>query len=293
MIDFFYEVLYGLDMSTCAQICGFELEKYAAKMKSGNIREGIYIHLKDTDGNEATGEVAPLPGRSLETLDDVYKNLEQLRNNFLNNNLEPFALHPSVMFGMQMAIYSLQNQKKPAEVEITGLYLSAPAFCPKGPVKLKMGHLSIEKAAAFFRKCDSGEKSIRIDLERKWDLEKTLAFCALVDTASIVYIEDPVTNYSDLETFYEKTGVEFAIDNFLAFQPAERIKTLKGLHSIVVKPSLVGGLHECRQLQQAFAPIPISLSSLYESKIGIDHIKLISSILCPNMPAGVDTLKLL
>ncbi|MCH9616716.1 MAG: o-succinylbenzoate synthase [Chlamydiia bacterium] len=280
-------------MDTCTQICGFELEKYAITMKSGQIREGIYIHLQDTNGNKATGEVAPLPGRSLETLDDAYKNLEKLKENFLKNHLEPFALHPSVMFGMQMALYSLQNQKKSSDAEVTRLYSSAPTFFHKGPVKLKMGHLSIDEAAAFFHKCDRGEKSIRIDLERKWDLEKSVAFCTKINTDSIVYIEDPVENYSDLEVFYEKTGVQFAIDNFLSFQPVEKMKTLKGLHSIVVKPSLVGGLHECKELQKAFTPIPISLSSLYESEVGINHIKLISSILCPGKPAGVDTLKLL
>ena len=274
-------------------ICSFELEKYSITMKSGNIREGVYIHLKDTEENEAIGEIAPLPGRSLESLDDAYINLQTLRNNFLNNKFTPFALHPSVMFGMQMALYSLQNQRKTPSLEITKLYFSPPLFTPKGPIKLKMGDMSMDDAVSFFHKCDRNEKVIRIDLERKWDLEKTVSFCKKVNTPSILYIEDPVSNYCDLETFYEETGVMFAIDNFLTFQPAERIKKLKGLHSIIIKPSLVGGLHECKALQDAFAPIPVSFSSLFETKVGIDHIKLISSILCPNTPAGIDTLKFL
>lgn len=280
-------------MSLCAKICGFELEKFEKKFSFGGIREGFYIHLKDTLGNNSCGEVAPLPGRSLETLDQAYNNLITLRENFLNGDLKPFALHPSVMFGMQMALFDLQNSQPKFNGEITKLYTSPPVLPSNGPVKLKLGNETTERAIEFFSKFKRKKKNIVIDLERKWSLEKTLCFCKEIDTSSILYIEDPVTNYSDLEIFNKKTNVYFAIDNFLSFQPIERIKLLKGLHSIIVKPSLLGGLHECKQLQQAFYPVPIVLSSLFETKIGISHIKTISSILCPGKPAGVDTLKFL
>ena len=100
-------------------------------------------------------------------------------------------------------------------------------------------------------------------------------------------------NYSDIEPFYKEAGVMYAIDQFLSFQPPERMKNLVGLHTIIVKPSLVGGIHECRELQKAFSGIPITFSSLYETKVGINHIKLISKILCGDAPVGVDTLKFL
>jgi o-succinylbenzoate synthase len=281
-------------MKTQAQICSFDIEKYAKEYTFGGFREGFLVHLKDTDGNEATGEIAPLPGRSLETLDEAYANLQQLKNNFLDNNLTPFPLQPSVMFGMQMAFYSLQNPKAKASPAMTKLYLEPPTlFGSKGPVKLKLGHLSVDDAIAFFNKFKRSEKNIRIDLERKWELEKTLEFCEKIDTSSILYIEDPVMTFSDLEIFYEKTNVEYALDQFLAFAPPQVIKTLKGIHSIIVKPSLCGGLHECRQLQELYAPVPISISSLFETSVGIKHIKLISSMLCPDSPVGCDTLKFL
>ena len=138
-------------MITQNQICSFEIEKYSTEYTFGGTREGFYIHLKDTAGNESTGEVAPLSGRSLETLDQAYSNLLQLRENFLNNKLTPFALHPSVMFGMQMALYSLQNQKHKANPPVTKLYIAPPKlFAAKGPVKLKLGHLREPEAIAFF-----------------------------------------------------------------------------------------------------------------------------------------------
>ena len=280
-------------MKTAAQISGFEIEKYAKKSKLGFVREGFYIHLQDTEEHKSTGEVAPLPGRSMETLDEAYQNLLQLRKNFLNNQLDPLPLYPSVMFGMQMALYCLQEPRKALPLQKTTLYLKPPLFPTSGPVKIKLGHLPVDQAVLFYQKMARKEKNVRIDLERKWELEKTLEFCTRIDSSYLLYIEDPTTNYSDLETFAQKTGIPFAVDAFLPFQPPERIKKLRGLHSIVVKPSLVGGIHECRSLQQAFDPIPLSFSSLFETKVGIDHIQLIASMLAPDAPVGIDTLKFL
>jgi len=281
-------------MNTCAQICSFDIEKYCRKISHGGLREGFYVHLKDTDGNSATSEVSPLPGRSLETLDEAYENLTLLRNKFLENDLTPSPLYPSVMFGMQMALYSLTHSDPITSGPIIKLYTKPPLFYGSfGPVKLKLGDYSLNQAMAFFKKFKRREQTIRIDLERKWDIEKTVAFCKEIDTSSILYIEDPVINYSDMEPFYQETKVMYAIDQFLSFQPPERMKKLSGLHTIIVKPSLVGGIHECRNLQQAFDGISITLSSLYETKVGIDHIKRISKILCGDAPVGVDTLKFL
>ncbi len=280
-------------MSMTGQICSFELEKYAKRFSFGGIREGVYIHLKGTDGRKSTGEVAPLPQRSLETLDMVLSDLNRFKNNFLDNNLTPFALHPSVMFGMQMALYSLQNDDPIFFPPITKLYLTPPIFGARGPVKLKLGDYSLTDAISFYNKFSRKDKTIRIDLERKWGLQKSIEFCKKINTFPLLYIEDPVTNYTDLEKFYRETGVEFAVDHFIPFQPIEKIKALEGLHSVIIKPSLVGGLRECRSIQAAFAPIPISLSSLFETSVGINHIKVISSILCGEDPVGVDTLKFL
>lgn len=279
-------------MKTVNQICSFEIEKYAREYTFGGYREGYYIHLKDTSGNTATGEVAPLPGRSLESLHQAYENLERLRRQFLENDFSPFSLYPSVMFGMQMALYQLQHPNEKSNCDTTKLFLTPPTFFgAKGPVKLKLGHLDVDGAVSFFNKFKRKEKNIRLDLERLWPLDKTLEFCSKIDTSSIFYIEDPVDVFSELEIFYEKTKVPYAIDQFLSFAPPEIIKELKGLYCLIAKPSLVGGVHECQRLQEIYAPIPIAISSLFETDVGIEHVKLISSKLCPGLPCGCDTLK--
>jgi O-succinylbenzoate synthase len=274
-------------MNPFSEIDSFKLENYTLKN-----RKGIYLHI-EKNKKSAIGEVSPLPGRSIETLEMAVDQLEGVKKSLLDGYCDFFPLYPSVLFGLKTALYSLDHIPPPFSSEITSLFLEPPLVAPKGNVKLKLGNYGIEEAIKFYETFRRKEKNIRIDLERKWELSKTVTFCKKIDTSLLLYIEDPVKEYDDLTPFYEETKVAFALDMFLAFHSTEEIKLLKGLYSIIVKPSLVGGLEECRALQAAFFPIPISLSSLFETSIGINHIKILSSILCGNDPVGVDTLKFL
>jgi len=163
-------------MNTLEKICSFECEKYTKRFTFGGIREGIYIHLQDTSGRKSVGEVSPLPGRSLESLEVALLELNRFKNNFLEKNLTPFALHPSVMFGLEMALRSLQNDSPIISPPVTKLYMKAPIIPSKGPVKLKLGNYSLDDAVIFYNKFSRRDRTIRIDLERKWDLEKSAAF---------------------------------------------------------------------------------------------------------------------
>lgn len=272
-------------------IVSFDVEIYEKIFTWNKKRRGIIITLQDSEGSIGKGEIAPFKGRSLETFDESLSQVMKLKDTFFDKDRVPFALYPSVMFGMEMAMHDVQKSSSNADVEITTLLMHPPKKPPFGPLKLKLGNLDIDEAADFFNKCKSKEQNIRIDLERKWGLDKTIDFCKQVDASKIVYIEDPTTNYSDLERFYIETNIPYAIDNFLTFQPPEVLKILKGLKSIVVKPSLIGGLSHCTILKELFSPIDIVISSLYESEVGIHHLKTISSILS-SQPAGIDTLKL-
>lgn len=271
-------------------ITTIEYTCFSRPMINNTHREGIYVTVKN-GSRKSTGEISPLPGRSIETFKMAKENISETIKRFTSNGTITPSVYPSVSFGLESALFGLSSQTPPPSAIITKLLIAKPKNKPKGPVKIKLGHLSIDQAIDLFNFCNTKEANIRIDLERKWSLEKSCKFFSLIDTSNIVYVEDPVTYYSNLEAFYQKTSIPFAIDQFLFFQPAEKIKLLCGLHSIVVKPSLVGGLEKCKKLQKIFHPIPISLSSLMETEIGISHIITLSHILCENAPIGVDTLK--
>ena len=76
---------------------------------------------------QGLGEIAPLPGLSLETLKEAHKQLESIRSFLLAENipsgveklngrlqewLETFQLKPSVQFGIEMAILNLISHSK-------------------------------------------------------------------------------------------------------------------------------------------------------------------------------------
>ena len=62
-------------------------------------REGLILRIKDAQGNHGEGEIAPLTGVHLESLEDAKKTLI----NILEGKKAEFKVLPSVCFGLEMA----------------------------------------------------------------------------------------------------------------------------------------------------------------------------------------------
>ena len=74
-------------------------------------REGLILQIKDAQGNRGEGEIAPLTGVHLESLEDAEKKLI----NILEGKKVEFKVLPSVCFGLEMAwngyLTKIQDQK--------------------------------------------------------------------------------------------------------------------------------------------------------------------------------------
>ena len=74
-------------------------------------REGLIIQIKDAQGNHGEGEIAPLTGVHLESLEDAEINLV----NILEGKKAEFKVLHSVCFGLEMAwnvyLTKIQDQK--------------------------------------------------------------------------------------------------------------------------------------------------------------------------------------
>jgi O-succinylbenzoate synthase len=128
-----------------------KLYRYDLPMDSGVIlrdqrlkqREGFIVEL--ANGTQVgRGEVAPLPGFSVETMDEVYSQLvEQLALWQQGEELSFDGLFPSVAFGLSMAELELNNGL-PQE----GCYQAAP-LCSGDPDELipKLNAMQGEKVA--------------------------------------------------------------------------------------------------------------------------------------------------
>jgi O-succinylbenzoate synthase len=251
----------------------FEIYSYDLQTIFGP-KKGLIVRLTNEFGKEGIGEISPLENRSHENFEEALSFTKNLRTRFLKGDFSPVLFPPSVMFGMEMALSSLLF---PVKEDIRFKVYSG---------KLKLKNLSVSEAVAV---CKKEKGPLRIDLNKSWDLEKTITFCSHFKKSDFLYIEEPVSLFRDLEKFYEATKFPYAVDEHLSYHPLERIISLPGLTHLVVKPTLHGGLTSCGKIHKAAPHLTTIFSSSYETPIGLMHIAKIASTLNPNEPIGIDT----
>lgn len=258
----------------------FEIYSYQNK--------SLIIQLINEIGKEGVGEISPFWGRNHETFEEALLFTKKLRERFLRRDFSPILFPPSVMFGVEMALLSLLSPlKEDLSFELTRL-LSDPIQGERN-VKIKLKDLSLPQAIAKTEQFLASGSTIRIDLNRAWDLATAIEFCSHFHPRDFLYIEDPVSLFTDLEKFYDQTGFSYAVDEYLVMHPLERILPLRGLTHLIIKPTCQGGLNRCKLITEQAKGKTCVFSSAYETGIGLMHIARIATTLNPNHPIGIDT----
>jgi len=274
----------------------FEVYQYQLKttLSYPTQRIGIFLRLKDAEGKESIGEIAPLPGRSAETLEESLQELKKVRDKFIQKELSPVFFPPSLMFGLEMALHQFMHpltQNIPFLLQY--IFDNHHAHFPSStsPIKVKLPSSTIQAIELCQNIIKTHQNAIRIDAGREWDLQQAIQFCSHFSPDNFVYIEDPVKDFSDLKRFHESTNFSFALDDHLLFQPMERILSLNGLSHIVLKPMIHGGIHVCQEIVNKAKEKNVSttLSCTYETEIGLMHIVRMAHLLGITEPLGIDT----
>ena len=217
-------------------------------------REGLILQIDDE-----WGEIAPLPGWSLETFSEAKQEILDV----LRENKKPTL--PSVLFGLSTKPLS------PVKVRLSALN-SPRTGCTT--LKLKLGHLTIDQAVARVKQY-VGKYRLRLDCNRKWTLSQALLFASHFCSTDFEYLEEPVDTYSDLIRFSLKTQFPIAVDESLRERSCLDIPTLT---AAVIKPTLWGHIPKLS--------CPIVFSSAYESSLGILQIARFAD---HEIPQGLDT----
>jgi len=211
--------------------------------------------------DERVAEIAPLPGFSRETLAEAREELLA----YIKRGIPPTL--PSVRWGLSC----LDRPFLPVCIPLSALNHSHDGCAT---LKLKLGHLTVDEAVTHVRTY-LGKFYLRLDCNRSWTLQQALHFASHFSPTDFEYLEEPTR---DLVEFSKITQFPVAVDeSFREGFPYLDIPTLK---AVIIKPMLVG---EIPQL-----PVPIVLSSSYESSIGILHIAQRAS---PHIAHGLDTFK--
>ncbi|GEM_PF-1125981 len=255
--------------------------------RSYSKREGLY--LKINDGNSVGwGEASPLPGFSLETLEDIIKIVK--KKDYLSDISK---LPSSLQFAIYNAKCDLQKQfDSPFKVasallavgDLDGILNQVRQAMDAGwqDFKIKIGRGNQDDEIKLVN-CVAeltGAQHLRIDCNRAWNFAKAKRFMLSLKH-KIAFIEEPTISpvYYNKLSKYQTIALD---ETLLRLNPEELSKATKGI--LVCKPTILANIN--RLLSEKW---PLVISSALESPLGISHLAKLHSE-CSKLSAGLDTL---
>ena len=311
----------------------FKFIPYKLKLKSPfknasfaiNEREGFIIRIVDENNFVGFGEVAPLPGFSLENIENCDVALNKLHYSIIEKSakkidfdliqeLQSISNLPSLSFGIEQAVISLLIKRgelsslltnsKP--IEINGLVGIEPKdevlkkiddLLIKGfkTIKIKIGGNNfeddIELIKTITNRIDDSIK-IRLDINGNWDYEKAEQAVNILDSTKIELIEQPVNNINELVMLADFSPIPVAVDETIkSSADARSIIEKSNIQTIILKPSILGGIIETITLIKSAGKLgkKIIISSAFEAVVGRSALMLLSSLVNGNHAHGLNT----
>lgn len=314
------------------RIFRYRLPLAAPLMLGGRVirtREGVLVRLGSDSGASGWGDVAPLPGFSRESLEqaeaeltDIARHLREgafrSRRNHPESRptLEPApAASPSVRFGLETALASLSARvgrgagpglpcfdgAVPVSALVAGSRTQVLARARRmrdagcRAVKLKVGVRPVPEDISLtqaVRTVIGDGIALRLDANRNWSLEEAVTFGRALGTAGIEYLEEPLSDPSRLDDFFDATGIAVALDESLLELRPDDLEGRRAVGAVVLKPTLLGGAGRTREwiaraLEMNIRPV---VSACFESGVGILALaELAWSSTGDAVPAGLDT----
>lgn len=268
------------------------------------VKQGLILSIQTDQGNTSFGEIAPLIGFSNESLslafDQMRSLLPILKNKDIHKALswlfEQKNLMPSVSAALFGALYGNCQSDETMTFDVSGLlygsyenilrdipYILKQSF---SHVKVKLGNLTPLQACEILYAL-KGRCSLRVDLNRSWPLDVVERFFTSFPLDFFDYIEEPFLTYSHATSLSHPIAFdETARENEIDF-----LKNYFQLKAIVLKPMLLGASQKTSQLFDLCKakPLTLSLSSSFETGVGLYQIALFAKYYECKNPLGVDT----
>lgn len=253
-------------------------------------REGLILHTTFSDNSSGWGEIAPLPGRSKETLAEAKEQLLQALHGKLR--LPPL---PSVAFGLECA---LTPYKPPADpFPLWALLAGTPDAIQEkakraeherfGAIKVKVSNLSPSDAERVIEPL-IGKFELRIDVNRAWSFNEAVALFSRLPVNAIACIEEPTHELARLSDF----PFPFALDESLTELPFSKMVGFPQLTTLIIKPTITGGSYALKIIEQLGKKI--IFTGAFESGIGTCLIANFAHRLnMTTSPLGLDTYRFL
>uniref|UniRef100_A0A1D2A6W6 isochorismate synthase n=2 Tax=Auxenochlorella protothecoides TaxID=3075 RepID=A0A1D2A6W6_AUXPR len=216
----------------------------------------------------------------------------------------PRTLHPSVRCALEFALLGALAQEGQQTLsqllcaELAGPHLSGPlpnnALLDCGEqtvakaaeaakklvlqgwraIKIKVGRRANPELDAAVvcgvRSAVGSEVVLRADANRAWSLPQAVQFGKAAARAKLQYIEEPVQDWQDLESFWRATGIATALDESVT-QEGILDPPPEGTVALVLKPGVMGGPEATFELARTAARLglQVALSSCMETREGL------------------------
>lgn len=285
-------------------------------------RRGWLVRVRCTNGAEGWGDAAPLPGFSRETERQALRDLQRMvpaltdsewPDHFADLKIGTDVVEAaSVRFAVECAVWQAMSGDSPASslwrspavvvpvcALLTGtdqaVLARAGAAVEEGcrAAKLKVGRQAPALDAGLVRNVRAilgGQVELRLDANRAWTIEEARTFAREADGCDVAWVEEPLSDSSQLSVFQERTGLAFALDETLQEGAPPDVWSWPGLRAVVLKPTLLGGVKpflmwKCEAERRG---VSVVASSAFESGVGVRALGWLASG-CSDVAAGLDT----
>lgn len=243
-------------------------------------KQGLYLQWRDDKGEKFISDVCLLPGFSLESYQDVLKQLEKLQH----HDIDPLELYPSLHFALYHPWHTndiIYPQSYQALIHKETLTQTLAKLTLCHTVKIKTKNFSSFELINLTLKLQSTHK-IRFDANGEKLDQDFIDF--LKDHPHYYdYIEEPLFTQKNV------ADLNIALDETVYLKkPLPPNIVIK---AIIYKPTLCGGLSRMSLFMDRY---PLILSSCYESTLGLKRIVKLHQNLYqnPSTAIGLDTIPL-
>lgn len=270
-------------------------------------RDGLFVHLQQGE-KQGWGEVSPLPGFSLESLDDAESALLNWVNAWREGASGALPEVPSAAFGISCALAELDGTLPQAadyraaplcSGDPDELFVALAAMPGEKVAKVKVGLYEAVRDGMVVNLLLEAipDLRLRLDANRAWTPLKAQQFAKYVNPAyreRIAFMEEPCKTRDDSRAFARETGIAIAWDESLREADFEFIAE-PGVSAVIIKPTLTGSLAKVREQVAAAHALGLTavISSSIESSLGLTQLARIAAWLTPNTIPGLDTLNLM
>lgn len=270
-------------------------------------RDGLFIHLQE-DAHEGWGEISPLPGFSVESLDEATAAVCAWAQGWRAGDSGALPGLRSADFGISCALAELRGSLPQAAdyraaTLCTGdpdeLFAALAAMPGEKVAKMKVGLYEAVRDGMVANLLLEAmpDLRLRLDANRAWTPLKAQQFAKYVNPDyrdRIAFLEEPCKTRDDSRAFARETGIAIAWDESL--RDADfTFEREEGVRAVVIKPTLTGSLEKV-QAQVATATqlgMTAVISSSIESSLGLSQLARIAAWLTPETIPGLDTLNLM